>query len=132
HKISNCKVISAAAVENSARGRAAFALRLLRGVRPLFTGYQSRKAGSTGTGHSGDEARWVGSLSCRNQTPTLASAETACRLKRCFDGELAHPRSEERRVGKECRSRWSPDHEKKKEEYRKHSVAEWRREDITL
>src|SRR5437016_14473654 len=26
-------------------------------------------------------------------------------------------RSEERRVGKECRSRWSPDHEKKKEMY---------------
>src|SRR5690348_18386514 len=26
-----------------------------------------------------------------------------------------HARSEERRVGKECRSRWSPDHEKKKE-----------------
>src|SRR5688572_32023503 len=25
-------------------------------------------------------------------------------------------RSEERRVGKECRSRWSPDHEKKKRE----------------
>src|SRR5690554_7915704 len=25
-------------------------------------------------------------------------------------------RSEERRVGKECRSRWSPDHEKKKKE----------------
>src|SRR5690242_21297508 len=25
------------------------------------------------------------------------------------------PRSEERRVGKECRSRWSPEHEKKKE-----------------
>src|SRR5690349_22090182 len=25
-------------------------------------------------------------------------------------------RSEERRVGKECRSRWSPDHEKKKSE----------------
>src|SRR6266704_1849863 len=26
------------------------------------------------------------------------------------------PRSEERRVGKECRSRWSPDHEKKKKQ----------------
>src|SRR5438874_11190809 len=26
-------------------------------------------------------------------------------------------RSEERRVGKECRSRWSPDHEKKKERH---------------
>src|SRR5437016_14215321 len=28
-------------------------------------------------------------------------------------GTRAWPRSEERRVGKECRSRWSPDHEKK-------------------
>src|SRR5437763_7283583 len=28
------------------------------------------------------------------------------------------PRSEERRVGKECRSRWSPYHEKKKEDRR--------------
>src|SRR5205085_7851155 len=27
---------------------------------------------------------------------------------------LHNHRSEERRVGKECRSRWSPDHEKKK------------------
>src|SRR5690242_21510569 len=27
---------------------------------------------------------------------------------------LARERSEERRVGKECRSRWAPDHEKKK------------------
>ena len=25
-------------------------------------------------------------------------------------GESGHPRSEERRVGKECRSRWSPYH----------------------
>src|SRR5688572_32054578 len=30
-------------------------------------------------------------------------------------GGLAR-RSEERRVGKECRSRWAPDHEKKKKE----------------
>ena len=28
--------------------------------------------------------------------------------------QQALARSEERRVGKECRSRWSPDHEKKK------------------
>src|SRR3712207_6452802 len=28
---------------------------------------------------------------------------------------MTHGRSEERRVGKECRSRWSPDHYKKKE-----------------
>src|SRR5436309_12746999 len=31
------------------------------------------------------------------------------------------PRSEERRVGKECRSRWTPDHEKKKESINKES-----------
>src|SRR6266513_4912294 len=29
-------------------------------------------------------------------------------------GVVVHGRSEERRVGKECRSRWSRDHEKKK------------------
>src|SRR5690606_40603804 len=29
----------------------------------------------------------------------------------CFSGAVrSHHRSEERRVGKECRSRWSPDH----------------------
>src|SRR5690606_40591162 len=33
---------------------------------------------------------------------------------------LAVLRSEERRVGKECRSRWSPDHLKKKQEDKKH------------
>src|SRR5690348_3212902 len=30
------------------------------------------------------------------------------------DSEIHALRSEERRVGKECRSRWAPDHEKKK------------------
>src|SRR5438874_5185641 len=39
----------------------------------------------------------------------------------CLPGRPAWPasrsdRSEERRVGKECRSRWSPDHEKKNNE----------------
>ena len=28
----------------------------------------------------------------------------------CHDGQLSPVRSEERRVGKECRSRWSPYH----------------------
>src|SRR5438874_13767106 len=39
------------------------------------------------------------------------AASAGCRAHR-----LRHPRSEERRVGKECRSRWSPYHEKKKSE----------------
>src|SRR5437870_10538181 len=32
----------------------------------------------------------------------------------CTPNDTHACRSEERRVGKECRSRWSPDHEKKK------------------
>src|SRR5687767_15746583 len=32
--------------------------------------------------------------------------------------DAARGRSEERRVGKECRSRWAPDHEKKKERHK--------------
>src|SRR5437868_10340470 len=31
-------------------------------------------------------------------------------------GAVVHVRSEERRVGKECRSRWAPEHQKKKNE----------------
>src|SRR5438876_2014267 len=44
-----------------------------------------------------------------------ASEGTVHNSKRLV-ASLWHPhRSEERRVGKECRSRWSPHHEKKKE-----------------
>src|SRR5438046_8907283 len=44
----------------------------------------------------------------------------------CHSGRDRRPaaRSEERRVGKECRSRWSPDHSKKKERKR---VPTWGR-----
>src|SRR5690349_24486572 len=43
-----------------------------------------------------------------------------------LDGSQRHPslRSEERRVGKECRSRWMPYHEKKKEISRIQSMNE--------
>src|SRR5271168_3098559 len=34
----------------------------------------------------------------------------ACRTMGAYGAELMPPRSEERRVGKECRSRWSPYH----------------------
>src|SRR2546422_11652682 len=41
-------------------------------------------------------------------------------LQQAIDAQMLEPtamtRSEERRVGKECRSRWSPYHEKKKKE----------------
>src|SRR5690348_3153912 len=40
-------------------------------------------------------------------------------LLRWMNDSTLTGRSEERRVGKECRSRWSPDHEKKKERQKK-------------
>src|SRR5438046_10194259 len=46
-------------------------------------------------------------------TPTWTRPATAC-----WPGCSPPPRSEERRVGKECRSRWSADHLKKKRERR--------------
>ena len=36
--------------------------------------------------------------------------ESSSFLKRFYHGDLTEMRSEERRVGKECRSRWSPYH----------------------
>src|SRR5690349_8424270 len=44
--------------------------------------------------------------------PVVSSERSSVRV-------IAGTRSEERRVGKECRSRWSPYHEKKKEKYKK-------------
>ena len=39
-----------------------------------------------------------------------AAAETDVTLWHAMGGALGEKRSEERRVGKECRSRWSPYH----------------------
>ena len=38
---------------------------------------------------------------------------------RSSESPFSNPRSEERRVGKECRSRWSPYHQKKKHKNKK-------------
>src|SRR5437899_7454868 len=47
----------------------------------------------------------------------IATAHSAGVQVRMITGDHAvTARSEERRVGKECRSRWSPDHEKKKKD----------------
>src|SRR6266511_811216 len=53
----------------------------------------------------------LASASSRGRSPTSRVAPRR-------DSRAVKPRSEERRVGKECRSRWSPDHEKKKREWR--------------
>src|SRR5438034_10089365 len=43
--------------------------------------------------------------------------------------QLSMPRSEERRVGKECRSRWAPDHEKKKHKRYEYKAVAGRQRD---
>src|SRR5437870_7494961 len=50
---------------------------------------------------------------------SLASPSSGAALRRGLRCSPCDTRSEERRVGKECRSRWSPDHEKKKIKIRK-------------
>src|SRR5437899_11398495 len=57
---------------------------------------------------SSDLTSWKG----RDLPRGFTSPERSRRRISC----LSCLRSEERRVGKECRSRWSPDHEKKKNE----------------
>src|SRR5437016_14626261 len=44
----------------------------------------------------------------------LRTTRASARTLFTFRHYITPSRSEERRVGKECRSRWSPDHEKKK------------------
>src|SRR6266536_3549182 len=53
--------------------------------------------------------------------PPIASSTPRERLWVSARGTGTRPaRSEERRVGKECRSRWSPYHEKKKSSHERH------------
>src|SRR5437016_13375997 len=53
----------------------------------------------------------MGASNTHRQDARLRHREEVA-LRDLVDARLV--RSEERRVGKECRSRWSPDHEKKK------------------
>src|SRR5256886_5114981 len=49
-------------------------------------------------------------LAVRGRTVTVARTLVELRDTPPSDWTVVHPRSEERRVGKECRSRWSPYH----------------------
>src|SRR5690349_22155525 len=56
---------------------------------------------------------------CRGKKVDIPCSEITCHLDSLMTGKCESKeepkRSEERRVGKECRSRWSRDHYKKKE-----------------
>src|SRR3712207_9174676 len=54
-----------------------------------------------------ERARWKVVLLDEYQDTSVGQLRM---LEALFGRETGHPRSEERRVGKECRSRWSPYH----------------------
>src|SRR5690554_8120486 len=61
------------------------------------------------------------SINLRDAFPKPYTLKDAENFKKMIDSQnpktffaIEFQRSEERRVGKECRSRWSPNHEKKK------------------
>src|SRR5256714_13110130 len=62
------------------------------------------------TRHSLPEARVLFELGRRDQTEVVELRRTMDVDAGYLSRMLARLRSEERRVGKECRSRWSPDH----------------------
>src|SRR5436853_7317841 len=60
--------------------------------------------------------KWTGVQTCALPISQIVARPSRRRhsAQRAAKGVLRSGRSEERRVGKECRSRWSPYHEKKK------------------
>ena len=52
----------------------------------------------------------IGNLSFQNYRPTKKNILVIGPVPGQKYSEITFPRSEERRVGKECRSRWSPYH----------------------
>ena len=72
----------------------------------------SARGGEKNLKLAADQFRGVAENSKVPRTRSLARFHLARTLQQLDDDEgvLAVARSEERRVGKECRSRWSPDH----------------------
>src|SRR3546814_11232599 len=77
--------------------------------------------------HCADQARHANEHQQTDRKAHRAQQFDDVRAKATRGGRMSHRRSEERRVGKECvstcRSRWSPEHEKKKQQQCKRSTA---------
>src|SRR5438034_9487064 len=78
-----------------------------------FSLSDSHMASDVESGNKGTEAKAWCTLT-GSTGPASAMAKYALKTNPIVSISVARLRSEERRVGKECRSRWSPDHEKKK------------------
>src|SRR6478672_13442620 len=73
--------------------------------------------------HTRSDRDWSSDV-CSSDLPTAAASRCArARSGRRRASVRQRGRSEERRVGKECRSRWSPYHEKKKKTKDRFSLA---------
>src|SRR5690554_7985420 len=82
----------------------------------LFRSFSAEYTGRDGTlyGLLSDPAAWYSEYESQMEPVTFAALKSD-EFFMMGDNSPRSKRSEERRVGKECRSRWSPDHEKKKE-----------------
>src|SRR5215204_6611909 len=90
---------------------------------PIFFFFSSRRR------HTRSLCDWIRRVLFRSQALTvLAAADGLILVLAGKELPGLHLRSEERRVGKECRSRWSPDHEKKKRD----EIDKTRKPDGTL
>src|SRR5450432_4446759 len=63
--------------------------------------------------HTRSDRDWSSDV-CSSDLQVIANVDGTRNALQLADAIKAGCRSEERRVGKECRSRWSPYHEKKK------------------
>src|SRR3989441_12420543 len=83
-------------------------------VRSLLAMLEAREPGliwSQGRYVRGDPADLLAAPAKLERRDSLPGERRLYLLHRKHSAEVvAHPRSEERRVGKECRSRWSPYH----------------------
>ena len=52
----------------------------------------------------------IGLITFESASRAFAQDLVATMVRQTIDAMITSSRSEERRVGKECRSRWSPDH----------------------
>src|SRR5687767_16034451 len=78
----------------------------------LFRSSNEKLADRNDAGDDAHKARQAAKVSVSSCPRCDQSMPDASYSSRCQP--VATPRSEERRVGKECRSRWSPYHQKKK------------------
>src|SRR5690349_25162974 len=94
------------------------------GIRDLYvTGVQTCALPiSRRRRRAGHERRQLRRLPARRPAPVPPAGRLPAEGARRLDARCGNPRSEERRVGKECRSRWSAEHQKKKNAGRSKSI----------